>query len=232
MTGFGFRPALTDVALGAPIDAAHGADPKEPQTLLAAPNVRVLRALLDTWNENKRGVDMVVVFDRSGSMAGRRLKGAREGLEAFLGDLRPDDKVVLETFSGDSIRRRRPRARRRSSRGSRLDLRGRPDGALRRDPPRPRPRRSRRARATGRTSMRSSCSPTARTTGRRPSSPSSWRSSPRRSRATASASSPSVTAARPARTCCGQIAQRAGGAYYHGDVDNIRSVYEEIGSFF
>jgi len=29
-----------------------------------------------------------------------------------------------------------------------------------------------------------------------------------------------------------QIAERTGGAYYHGDVDNIRSVYEEIASFF
>jgi Ca-activated chloride channel family protein len=29
-----------------------------------------------------------------------------------------------------------------------------------------------------------------------------------------------------------QIAERTGGAYYQGDVDNIRSVYEEIASFF
>jgi Ca-activated chloride channel family protein len=29
-----------------------------------------------------------------------------------------------------------------------------------------------------------------------------------------------------------QIAERTGGAYYHGDVDDIRAVYEEIASFF
>jgi hypothetical protein len=29
-----------------------------------------------------------------------------------------------------------------------------------------------------------------------------------------------------------QIAERTGGAYYHGDVDNIRAVYEEVASFF
>jgi Ca-activated chloride channel family protein len=99
MTRFGFRPALTDIPLGAPIDAAHGADPKEPQTLLAAPGVRIERSLLDTWNDNKRGVDVVVVFDRSGSMAGARLKGAREGLLGFLGKLRPDDRAVLLSFN-------------------------------------------------------------------------------------------------------------------------------------
>jgi Ca-activated chloride channel family protein len=100
MVRFGFRPALTDIALGPPIDASHGANPKEPQTLLAAPGVRVITALLDMWNENKRGVDVIVVFDRSGSMGGQRLRSAREGLLAFLGRLRPDDRVVLLTFNG------------------------------------------------------------------------------------------------------------------------------------
>ena len=31
---FGFRPAATDVALGAPIDRAHGVDPAQPRTTL------------------------------------------------------------------------------------------------------------------------------------------------------------------------------------------------------
>lgn len=99
MKKYGFRPALTDIALDAPIDAAHGADPKEPQTLLAAPSVRTLRAVLDTWKETKRGVDVVVVFDRSGSMGGERITGARAGLSAFLGTLRPTDRATLMTFN-------------------------------------------------------------------------------------------------------------------------------------
>jgi Ca-activated chloride channel family protein len=99
MAKYGFRPALTDVALGAPIDAAHGADPKEPQTLLATPNLRTLRAVLDQWNKTKRAVDVVVVLDRSGSMLGQRIDGAREGLAGFLGALRPTDRVQLMTFN-------------------------------------------------------------------------------------------------------------------------------------
>ena len=99
MQKYGFRPALTDVPLGAPIDAAHGADPKEPQTLLATPNLRTLRAVLDGWNQTKRGVDVVVVFDRSGSMAGDRVTAAREGLVTFLGALKPTDRVQLMTFN-------------------------------------------------------------------------------------------------------------------------------------
>ena len=99
MTKYGFRPALTDVAVGAPIDAAHGADAKEPQTLLATPNLRTLRAVLDQWQTTKRAVDVVVVLDRSGSMLGQRIDGAREGLAGFLGALRPADRVQLMTFN-------------------------------------------------------------------------------------------------------------------------------------
>ena len=231
MTGFGFRPALTDIALGAPIDADHGADPKEPQTLLAAPSVRVTRALLDTWNESKRGVDAVVVFDRSGSMAGARLKGAREGLLAFLGRLRPND----QGGPPDLQRRHRPA----HSAGEPDDdrppgaghLRRRPDGALRRDLARTRsgrrleqdgqathPRRGRADRRRGQPLAASS-------------SRASWRSWRRRNRA-AFGCSPSATEAKQAKQALRQIAERTGGAYYHGDVDNIRSVYEEIASFF
>ena len=99
MQKYGFRSALTDVALGAPIDAAHGADPKEPQTLLSTPNLRTLRAVLDGWNETKRGVDVIIVFDRSGSMQGERVTAAREGLITFLNTLKPTDRAQLMTFN-------------------------------------------------------------------------------------------------------------------------------------
>lgn len=96
---YGFRPALTDIPLGAPIDLAHGADPKEPQTLLATPNARTIRAVLDQWKDTKRGVEVVIVFDRSGSMQGERMKNAREGLVQFLKVLRPTDRAVLLSFN-------------------------------------------------------------------------------------------------------------------------------------
>jgi Ca-activated chloride channel family protein len=99
MERFGFRPASTDLAIAAPIDAAHGADPREPQTLLATPEPGTLRQVLDRWNESKRSVELHLVFDRSGSMQGAPLESAREGLTQFLRALHPSDRVVLVTFS-------------------------------------------------------------------------------------------------------------------------------------
>jgi Ca-activated chloride channel family protein len=99
MEQFGFRPALTDIALGAPIDASHGADPKEPQTLLATPSLRTLRAVLDQWKDTKRAVEIELILDRSGSMQGERIAAARDGLATFLNMLRPNDRVVFMTFN-------------------------------------------------------------------------------------------------------------------------------------
>jgi Ca-activated chloride channel family protein len=231
MSAYGFRPALTDVALAAPIDAAHGADPKEPQTLLAAPNVRVTRALLDVWNESKRGVDVVVVFDRSGSMRGVRLKGAKDGLDAFLGRLRPDDQVVLMTFNGQLDPPTPPQPP--AAVVPRVDgiyaegetalydaiLRGRDI-----------------AEQSSKTDKRHIHAVVVLTDGE--DNQSHVKLPELLDKLT------SVEQGGGARVftigygkeasdkALRQIAERTGGAYYHGDVDNIRSVYEEIGSFF
>src|SRR5262249_11051062 len=75
----GFRPADTSIPIGAPIDAAHGADPKQPQTLLEVPPGEVLRKLLEVWQIAKRRTDVVLVFDKSGSMRGKPLEEAKQG---------------------------------------------------------------------------------------------------------------------------------------------------------
>jgi Ca-activated chloride channel family protein len=231
LSRFGFRPALTDIALGAPIDAAHGADPKEPQTLLDAPNVRVMRALLDTWGETKRGVDIVVVFDRSGSMRGPRLKAAREGLTAFLQKLRPDDLVSLLTFNGE------------------LDPPSDPA------PPAAVVPRVQAIFADGETALYDAIA------RGRDAAEASAKADKRhihavvvltdgednRSKLSFAALTDKLSAGeqgggvrvftigygnQASESVLKPIAVRSGGAYYHGDVDNIRNVYEEIASFF
>jgi Ca-activated chloride channel family protein len=100
MSRYGFRPALPDVPLGAPIDAAHGANPKEPQTVLGLPDVGLVQGVIDTWKQAHRGVDVVLVLDRSRTMGAPRLAGARDGLGALLHAMRPSDRATLLTFSG------------------------------------------------------------------------------------------------------------------------------------
>jgi Ca-activated chloride channel family protein len=94
----GFRPADPSISITAPIDAAHGVDAKQPQTLLEVPDAAVLRKLLDVWKTAKRRTDVVIVIDTSGSMKGRPLDEAKQGAKAFLGGLHDADEVTLMFF--------------------------------------------------------------------------------------------------------------------------------------
>jgi Ca-activated chloride channel family protein len=231
MTKFGFRPALTDIALGAPIDAAHGADPKEPQALLAAPSMRTLRAVLDTWNETKRGVDVVAVFDRSGSMAGPRVTGARAGLEAFLRTLRPTDRATLMTFNNqidpptppsppaDLV----PRVQGIFADGGTALY----DAILRgRDL----------AEQGTKTDRKRIHAVVVLTDGEDTNSTIKYDELLQRLATAEQGSSVRIFTIGYGNEADGKIlkgiATRTGGAYYHGDVENIKAVYDEIASFF
>jgi Ca-activated chloride channel family protein len=94
----GFRPADPEIPVASPIDAAHGCDPKQPQTTLAVPSAAVLKQLLAVFREVKKPSDVTLVFDKSGSMNGKPLAAAKAGAEAFLASLEPRDQVSLEFF--------------------------------------------------------------------------------------------------------------------------------------
>jgi Ca-activated chloride channel family protein len=96
----GFRPADPAIAMGAPLDAAHGVDPKQPQTLLEIPDPATLSRLLELWREAKKSSDVTLVFDKSGSMEGEPLAQAKAGALAFLNDLQPRDSASLLFFDG------------------------------------------------------------------------------------------------------------------------------------
>ena len=94
----GFRPVDPAIQIAAPIDAAHGVDPLQPQTLLEVPDAATLDALLATWRHTKKPADVVLVFDKSGSMNGRPLDEAKRGAKAFLATLDARDQVTLVFF--------------------------------------------------------------------------------------------------------------------------------------
>jgi Ca-activated chloride channel family protein len=94
----GFRPADTSIPIGAPIDLSHGVDPKQPQTVLPVPDVRTIQHLLEVWRMNKKGADVVLAFDKSGSMRGRPLEQAKLGARTFLGTLGDRDEATLLFF--------------------------------------------------------------------------------------------------------------------------------------
>jgi len=94
----GFRPGDPSIAIDAPVDLAHGVDPKQPQTVLPLPEPKVLEKLFQTWKLTKKGADVVFVFDKSGSMDGRPLEEAKKGAKAFLDNLSDQDEVALLFF--------------------------------------------------------------------------------------------------------------------------------------
>jgi Ca-activated chloride channel family protein len=96
----GFRPGSSVVALGAPIDADHGVDPKQPQTTLEIPPVAVMDAALALWKQRKKKADVTLVIDTSGSMSDNNKIGfAREGANVLLAALGDADHFSLYPFS-------------------------------------------------------------------------------------------------------------------------------------
>lgn len=97
---FGFRPASTEVQIGAPIDAAHGVDPMQPKTTLEVPHVEVMNAILRLWQQNKKHANVTLVFDTSGSMEeGRKLENAREGAQQLVQMLGDGDEFSFLPFN-------------------------------------------------------------------------------------------------------------------------------------
>lgn len=96
----GFRSSDPAIPVTSPIDAAHGVDPLQPQNLLDVPDAPTLSALVDLWRASKKAADVVLVFDKSGSMEGQALAEAKRGAKAFLAGLDPRDRVTLMFFDG------------------------------------------------------------------------------------------------------------------------------------
>lgn len=104
----GFRPADTNIAMGSPIDAAHGVDPKQPHTVLPLPPPEVLEKIVPTWQATKKGADVVIVFDKSGSMKGKPLAEAQSGAKAFVRALSERDEATFVPFDHAIYRERGP----------------------------------------------------------------------------------------------------------------------------
>src|SRR5687767_7599206 len=60
---FGFRPGNPSVQVAAPIVAANGVDPSQPQTTLGVPAPDVLSRLLDKWGEQRKAAKVLLVID-------------------------------------------------------------------------------------------------------------------------------------------------------------------------
>ena len=110
--------------VGAPIDAAHGADPKQPQTLLEVPDAATLAKLLDVWTReqepDRRGPGVRQVGQHAGAAAGRGQAG-RARVHRAPAAQRRGDAAVLRQPGLPAVRAGEAWARRRPSCSTRID---------------------------------------------------------------------------------------------------------------
>jgi Ca-activated chloride channel family protein len=101
---YGFRPASPEIALAEPIDAAHGVNPKEPQTTLEVPSAEVIDGVVQLWQKHKKHADVALVIDVSGSMREeQKLRYAREGARQFVAMMKDEDTLSLMTFNARPV---------------------------------------------------------------------------------------------------------------------------------
>jgi Ca-activated chloride channel family protein len=85
---YGLRPVNDMVAIGAPIDPAHGADPAD-----------VIFAIQDLWQSQRRNVNLIMVLDTSGSMEGRKIAQVKQSAIEFVNRLGDDDRLTVIAFN-------------------------------------------------------------------------------------------------------------------------------------
>jgi len=95
----GFRPSDPAIPLSAPLDAAHGVDTQQPKTILEVPSAEVITAAQALWRQTKKPVDVTVVMDISGSMAGDKIAAARTSVGQFISLLDDNDRLAVNVFN-------------------------------------------------------------------------------------------------------------------------------------
>lgn len=106
---FGFRPGNPDVEVTAPVDASHGVDPTQPQTLLDVPPPAVTVSILDAWARQRKSARVTLVMDVSGSMGElgdpetgeTKLDLAKRAATEALDEFKDNDEVGLRIFTTD-----------------------------------------------------------------------------------------------------------------------------------
>jgi Ca-activated chloride channel family protein len=98
---YGFRPGILEVPLAAPIDTAHGVDPREPANTLEVPAVDVIDSIKKVWHENKKRSNVVLVLDISGSMNDDgKIGHAKKGALELVNMLSDEDRFSFLPFNG------------------------------------------------------------------------------------------------------------------------------------
>ncbi|MFQ6029483.1 MAG: VWA domain-containing protein [Dehalococcoidia bacterium] len=81
---FGLRSSDPNVPLSDIITAANGAIPSKDLVTLEVPDTLVVDLIVGIWRDVKKHANVVLVFDKSGSMQGEKIDQAVNGAETFV----------------------------------------------------------------------------------------------------------------------------------------------------
>lgn len=95
----GLRPVNRAVTIGAPLDAVNGVDLNEPQVVFASPTVATVYAVQNLWQSARKPVNLVMLLDVSGSMAGSKMEGMRAAAIEFVEQMGEKDYLTLIAFA-------------------------------------------------------------------------------------------------------------------------------------
>lgn len=94
----GLRPADLATKLGAPFEAANGVNPEARLAALDLPDSMVIDRVIEVWHKVRKHAVIVLVFDKSGSMAGNKISAAVAGAREFVTRMDLDDRLMWLPF--------------------------------------------------------------------------------------------------------------------------------------
>lgn len=95
----GFRPVNASVTVGAPLDEVNGVDLNEPQIVFAPPSVASVYAVQNLWQAARKPINLVMLLDTSGSMAGSKMEGMRAAAVEFVEQMGENDYLTVIAFA-------------------------------------------------------------------------------------------------------------------------------------
>jgi Ca-activated chloride channel family protein len=94
----GLRPADPAIRLGPPFETAHGVNQEARLAALELPDSLVINRVIEVWHKVRKHAVIVLVFDKSGSMAGEKISAAVAGAKEFVTRMDLEDKIMWLPF--------------------------------------------------------------------------------------------------------------------------------------
>lgn len=94
----GLRPVNPAIPLGPPIDLANGVNPEQPEIIFDPPTVETVYAVQDLWQSARKPVNLVMLLDTSGSMAGSKIDNMKEAAAQFVEQMGDEDTISIVEF--------------------------------------------------------------------------------------------------------------------------------------